>query len=194
MQSVVRAWDVSPFKRSAQYNPALDYAALDVFSDDEKKKAEDKAESPLAQRGFVHVPSVDAPGGVVAKGPIVRDVTLNLIALRRLKGENTLALRRYILGLCLFAAAEPVEAFLRQGCLLTPHPDHTAEWTVVARDGKRSILALTPENSLAYAEASARAFGTGADRTVKFDKALAKNDVTEGGKKKKGAKAEEEQP
>jgi CRISPR-associated protein Csb1 len=32
VQSVIRAWDVSELKRSAQYNPALDYAALKVFS------------------------------------------------------------------------------------------------------------------------------------------------------------------
>ncbi len=192
VMSVIRAWDVSEFKRSAQYNPALDYAALEVFSDDDKKKAEGKAESPLAQRGFVHVPSVGAPGGVVANGPIIRDVTLNLVALRRLKGDDTRALRRYILGLCLVAAAEPVEAFLRQGCLLTPDPDHKAEWNIVARDGKRSMIALTAENALDYAEAAAKAFGIGADRTVKFDKALAKKDVAEGGKPKKGGKAEDE--
>ena len=56
VQSVVRAWDVMPLRRSAQYNPALDYAALEVFSEEDKQKAEGKAESPLAQRGFVHVP------------------------------------------------------------------------------------------------------------------------------------------
>ncbi len=58
MQSVIRAWDVSELKRSAQYNPALDYASLAVFSEEDKQKAEGRAESPLAQRGFVHVPSV----------------------------------------------------------------------------------------------------------------------------------------
>jgi len=88
VQSVVRAWDVIPLKRSAQYNPALDYAALEVFSEEDKQKAEGKAESPLVQRGFVHVPATGDLGGVVARGPILRDVTVNLVALRRLDGEN----------------------------------------------------------------------------------------------------------
>jgi CRISPR-associated protein Csb1 len=37
VQAVVRAWDVDELKRSAQYNPALDYAALDVFSEEDKQ-------------------------------------------------------------------------------------------------------------------------------------------------------------
>jgi CRISPR-associated protein Csb1 len=114
VQSVIRAWDVHKLNRAAQYNPALDYSALQVFSEDEKKN-EGKTESPLAQRGFVHVPSTNTPGGVVARGPIERDVTVNLIALRRLSGDRGEILRRYILGLSLVAAVAPLEAFLRQG-------------------------------------------------------------------------------
>jgi CRISPR-associated protein Csb1 len=49
VQSVIRAWDVSELKRSAQYNPALDYAALGVFSEEDKQKAVGRAESPLAR-------------------------------------------------------------------------------------------------------------------------------------------------
>ena len=70
VQSVIRAWDVSELKRSAQYNPALDYAALGVFSEEDKQKAEGRAESRLAQRGFVHVPATGAHGGIVSRGPI----------------------------------------------------------------------------------------------------------------------------
>jgi CRISPR-associated protein Csb1 len=66
VQAVIRAWDVDPIHRSAQYVPPVDYAALDVFSDEDKKKAEGDAKSPLAQRGFVHVPSVNAHGGVAS--------------------------------------------------------------------------------------------------------------------------------
>lgn len=184
LQSVVRGTDVSILKRSAQYTPALDYAGLEVFSEDDKKKAEGKSESPLAQRGFVHVPSVGAPGGVIVHGDITRSVSLNLIALRRLKGGDADLLRRYILGLALVAATEPVEAFMRQGCLLTPHPDHPATWTIVNRDGSRAPLALTREVALAYATATAAAFGVGPDRTVAFDKDRAKKDVAEASKKK----------
>ena len=89
VQSVIRAWDISELKRSAQYNPALDYAALEVFSEEDKQKAEGKSESPLAQRGFVHVPAIGTHGGVIAKGGIERQVTVNLVALRRLEGKAT---------------------------------------------------------------------------------------------------------
>ena len=185
---MIRAWDVTELKRSAQYNPALDYAALKVFSEEDKQKAEGKPESPLAQRGFVHVPAVGAHGGIVARGQIQRDVTVNLIALRRLKGESSVALRRYILGLALVAATEPIDGFLRAGCLLTPDPNAEARWELVHRDGKREAVVLEGATIRDYAQtqASAKAFGKGPDRPVTFDPALAKEDVKKADKKKAG--------
>jgi CRISPR-associated protein Csb1 len=183
VQSVIRAWDVSELKRSAQYNPAVDYAALGVFSEEDKQKAEGRAESPLAQRGFVHVPAVGAHGGIVARGPIQRDVTVNLIALRRLNGAGGVALRRYVLGLSLIAAIEPIDGFLRAGCLLTPDPACTSEWTVVHRDGMRQPITLDRATVKSYAESSTNAFGKGPDQLVRFDAALAKEDVRKADKK-----------
>ena len=186
VQSNIRAWDVSLLKRSAQYNPALDYAALDVFSDEDKQKAEGKAESPLAQRGFVHVPATGAHGGVIVHGGIFRDVTVNLVALQRLGGPNAQALRRYILGLALVAAAEPPEAFLRQGCLIVPDYATPAQWKLVLRTGAKEAIDLTEATALAYAKTAAAAFGTGKDVEVLFDKARAKDDVKKAEKKPKG--------
>jgi CRISPR-associated protein Csb1 len=186
VQSVIRAWDVSELKRSAQYNPALDYAALKVFSEEDKQKAEGRPESPLAQRGFVHVPAVGAHGGIVARGPIQRDVTVNLIALRRLKGGNSLALRRYILGLALVAAIEPIDGFLRAGCLLSPDPNADAKWDIVHRDGRRETVTIERGVVGDYAQASTKAFGKGPDRPVTFEAALAKEDVKKADKKKAG--------
>src|SRR5579885_2124914 len=57
VQSVIRAWDVDPLKRSAQYNPVLNYAELGVISEAEQEKAEGKPDNDLAKRGFVHVPA-----------------------------------------------------------------------------------------------------------------------------------------
>jgi CRISPR-associated protein Csb1 len=185
LQSVIRAWDVSELRRSAQYNPALDYAALEVFSEEDKQRAEGRAESPLAQRGFVHVPSVGAHGGVVARGPIQRDVTVNFVGLRRLKGENSTALRRYIHGLALVAAIEPIDGFLRAGCLLTVDPASGVEWKLVHRDGKRDPIALDPAVIKTYARDRADEFGKGPDRPVRFDSALAKDDVRKADKKAK---------
>ncbi len=177
VQSVIRAWNVDPLRRSAQYNPPVDYAALEVFSDDEKQKAEGNASSPLAQRGFVHVPAVDTHGGVVVRGDIVRDVTVNLVALRQLGGEDGEALRRYVLGLALVAATEPQDGFLRQGCLLTPDPDAPAAWTVVERSGRRAELAFDAATALDYAKAVAARFGVGPDRQAAFSKERARADL-----------------
>ena len=177
VQSVIRAWDVDVLTRSAQYVPPVDYAKLDVFSEDEKKKAENNNKSPLAQRGFVPVPATGAPGGIVARGDIRRDVTVNLVALRQIGGENGEALRRYVLGLALVAATADQDGYLRQGCLLTPDPDAPAEWTLVHRNGRRVPVALTHEAALDYARAAARRFGVGSDRRAVFGKERAKADL-----------------
>lgn len=186
LQSVIRAWDVERLTRSAQYVPALDYSKLEVFSEEEKEKSEGNAKSPLAQRGFVAVPATNAHGGVVAKGPIIRDVTINLIALRRLSGgTESRALQRYILGLILVAATEPMDGFLRQGCLLVPQQPAQGGWEQVTRTGERSAVPLDNAQARVLARQWAEAFGVGPARTVKFGKDLAKADLVE----KDGAKA-----
>lgn len=184
VQSVIRAWDVDELHRSAQYNPALDYATLEVFSEEDKQKAEGKAESPLAQRGFVHVPATGAHGGVIARGPIERMVTVNLVALRKLDGESAQNLRRYVLGIALVAATEPLDGFLRQGCLLVQDEKAVAEWVAVTRDGVRAPIILSSDVALDYAKAAAAAFGVGIDRRVAFKKELAQADLKELDKKK----------
>lgn len=204
VQSVIRAWDVDVLTRAAQYNPPIDYSALDVFSDEEKAKQEGDPKSPLAKRGFVHVPSGSAPGGIVCRNGIEQDITINLIALRRLQAEkleDTAKLRRYLLGLSLVAATAPLDGFLRQGCLLVPAT--IASWQVINRDGQRSEAStLTHDLAKSYATAKAAAFSVGAsrvgDKAVKFNKDLAKADaaVTKdkaaGGKGKKDRKAKAE--
>jgi len=182
VQSVIRAWDVSPLKRSAQFNPALDYAKLDVFSESDKAKAEGKKGSPLAERGYIHVPATGNHGGVVARGAIRRDVTINLVALRRLGGPKPEALRSYILGLSLVAAVTPQDPFLRQGCLLVPDAEKPAKWQLVARDGGRAEQSLCPETALRFATTAAKSFGVGEDRSLHFDKKLAKADAKKSSK------------
>jgi CRISPR-associated protein Csb1 len=181
LQSVIRAWDVDVIKRSAQYNPPIDYAELEVFDAEQKKKQEGDPKSPLAQRGFVHVPAPDMAGGVVARGPIERRITVNLIALRRLRGsaENSVAMRRYILGLALVGATEPLDGFLRQGCLLTPHPDVPAYWDIVARTGERDRVQLDQQTAVDYARAAKAAFKPDSDEIYQFRKDLAHKDLAD---------------
>ncbi len=177
VQSTIRADDVETLTRSAQYNPPLDYAELDVFSDAEKEKQQGDPKSPLAKRGFVHVPAVNTHGGIIARGPILRNITVNLIALRRIQGEDGRALRRYILGLCLVAATAPIDGFLRVGCLLTPDPENQGAWHTIARNGERISIELNEQIAFEYAREVAHRFGVGDDRNVAFDKTLAKKDT-----------------
>lgn len=179
VQATIRAEDVDVLTRSAQYNPPLDYADLDVFTATDKEKAEGNPKSPLAQRGFVHVPAVNTHGGIIARGQIRRDVTVNLVALRRLEGADGRKLRRYVLGLALVAATASMDGFLRAGCLLTLDPDKTPVWTCVARSGQRTEVPLNEERALAYAEIAADAFGVGVSRRVAFDKNRARQDAKE---------------
>ena len=177
VQSTIRAEDVDELTRSAQYNPPLDYAELDVFTESEKEKQQGDAKSPLAKRGFVHVPATGTHGGVIARGPIRRDVTVNLVALRRLEGDNGAALRRYVLGLALVAASAPMDGFLRAGCLLVQDPDHEPQWQLVERNGKRHQVGLDDAIALSYAEGAAADFGVGENHRVEFERNLARQDA-----------------
>ena len=179
VQSVIRAWGASRLTRSAQFVPALDYESLDVIAAEDDMRAAEKKR--LSERGFVHVPSTGDPGGIVAEGPIRRDVTVNLVQLRRLgRGAESSSLRRYVLGLALVAACEPPDPFLRQGCLLVPDAERPASWTEVRRDGTRHPVTLDGAEVLAWARDAAQAFGVATSREVVFDRARAQGDVAKG--------------
>ena len=184
LQATIRAENVELLTRSAQYTPPLDYAEVDVLSDVKKQKAEGNPKNPLAQAGFVHVPAVKTHGGIVARGPIHRHVTVNLIALRRLESENGRDLRRYVLGLVLVAATTSMDGFLRAGCLLTLDPKDECAWHAVARNGVRTPVSLDEGMALAYAQQVAEAFGVGEDHHLTFDTNRGAAAVAEAEKKK----------
>lgn len=193
LASTIRAFGVQRLTRGAQYNPPLNYAELDVFSEEDKARAEGDSKNPLAKRGFVHVPATGSHGGVIAN-EIRRDATLGLAALRLLHvgkdKEATLALRRYVLGLALTAFTRPGGGYLRQGCHLVPRTDKPREFDEVPSTGARKPLKLTQKDVIPYAEATAKEFGVGPSKTVSFDKDRAKKDVAaEGEAKGKGKKS-----
>jgi CRISPR-associated protein Csb1 len=196
--STIRAFDVRRLTRSAQYNPSLDYTALDLFSEEEKAKAEGDKKNPLAKRGFVHVPATGSHGGVIATGGVRRDATLSLAALRLLAvGNNTaktLELRRYILGLSLVAFTSNASTYLRQGCDLIPS-EKIREFKLVHSDGKREDQKLTLADALKYATTTAKVFGVGKGKEVVFDPKMAVADIrrevdTKEKRKKSAKKAE----
>jgi len=118
---------------------------------------------------------------VIADGGIRRDATLGLAALRLLHAgkdeDKTQALRLYILGLSLVAFTSTPASYLRQGCTLVQDPEQPREFVEVHPNGKRPPCDITHEAVLAFATDAAKAFGVGDNRTVDFDKKLAKADV-----------------
>ena len=181
VSSSIRAFNVRRLTRGAVYIPPLDYSELDVFSEEDKAKAEGNNKSPLAQRGFVHNPASAAHGGVIADGGIRRDATLGLAAIRQLHAgadaEQARVLRRYILGLSLVAFTAQTESYLRQGCTLVGNRENPREFVEVYPDGRREPSKVTHDVALQFATDAAAAFGVGESRTVPFEKERAKSDV-----------------
>jgi len=175
VRSIIRAWDVEVLHSAAQFN-----SVWKALSDEQKKELEKEAKAKkikLSVKGFADAPSTfrtdknqfinGAPnpearvlGGVLAKGAIERDVTINLVALRGLRGKDdaeTKELQKYLLGLALLAATADIELFLREGCLLRYADDDV--WTAVPRRGDPTPVSLPKaEQLVAYAGTAAAPF------------------------------------
>lgn len=186
--STIRAFDVQKLTRSAQFNPSADYIGLGLLENTTDKKTKDA----YAERGFIHVPATGSHGGVIAKGGIRRDITFSLAALRLLSAgddaDQTLTLRRYVLGLALVALTTPPQTYLRQGCNLVPDIDNPRKTILVNADGNRDDFKLTHDQAIAFAKLAAKEFVIGESQSVKFDPDLAKKDIAGKGDVKKTRK------
>lgn len=166
VRSVIRAWDVEVLHAAAQFNSV--WKELDEKAQKDLQTEADKQKKKLSTKGFADVPATfrkvstaaaaymreftkdGSPnperrvlGGVLVHGPISRDVTINLVALRGLRasGEETQQLQKYLLGLALIAATADLDTFLREGC----HLRYTGEdqWYSVPRRGTPTKVDLT---------------------------------------------------
>ena len=198
--STIRAYDVRRLTRSAVYTAPVDYSRFDVFSEEDKQKAEGDSKNPLSVRGFVNALASGTHGGVIANGGIRRDATLGLAAVRLLfagKDEDkTLALRRYILGLALVAFTHNPSGYLRQGCLLVRNPKKAKdnEFVEVLLTGERNPVTIAHEHAVEFATEAAKRFGVGENKAVDFDKERAKKDLKREDdvmKPKKGSKGKD---
>jgi len=166
VRSVIRAYNVEPLHRSAQYIPPVDYKQEGVL---EIPESQEKQASEL---GLQHAPAAWTHGGVQVKREIRRDACLNMAALRSLRAgaqADPLPLRRYILGLSLVAFTAPQETHLREGCQLVPDPDRPPEWKLVRHDGRSERCMIDHAAARQYAEEAAQAFGVGESREASFD-------------------------
>ncbi len=167
VRSIIRAWDVDVLHNAAQFNSvwkALGEEDQNALKAEEKKKGKAKlsvaglADAPSTFRTdkvaqFVNGgPNLEARvlGGVLAKGAIERNVTINLVALRALRGasdEETKQIRKYLLSLALLAATAELDLFLREGCLLR-YADEKDVWMAVPRRGEPSQVKVPDHDVL----------------------------------------------
>ena len=169
VRSVMRAYNVKPYTRSAQFNTPLHYVDEGLF--DEALDKGEGEKNPLSQEGFRHSPAAGTHGGVEVVGEIRRDASVNLVALRTLgvtpkekegseeTNERVLQLRRYILGLALVALTERTDQQfnLREGCLL--RITRSSAWKAVLFEGSETDISIEPEGAIAFSKAAATAFG-----------------------------------
>ncbi len=172
LNSIIRAYDVLEYRRSSQFNAAIDYESAGVVPDKKEKK--------LSEVGMDGAPATFQHGGIEARGGIRRDASINLCTLRDLRGatdDETAKLQRYILGLALVAITyfDGKTFNLRQGCQLVGAKDKPMTRQLVHADGNESPFNIDPAEALAYAAETAKDFGIGEDReNVEFDPKLAK--------------------
>jgi CRISPR-associated protein Csb1 len=172
INSIIRAYDILEYRRSSQFNAALDYEAADVVPG--------KGEKKLSEVGMDGAPATFQHGGIEARGGICRDASLNLCTLRDIRGTdqiNTLALQRYILGLSLVAMTyfDGKTFNLRQGCQLVACPERPMTRILMNSNGTEEAFDVDRDSALAYAEAAATGFGVGDDyQDVEFSPELAK--------------------
>jgi CRISPR-associated protein Csb1 len=188
VRSVIRAFNIRVLHRSAQYVPAIQYVNEKLLAEPSNKTDQDR----MAEWGLSHVPAPWTHGGIQVLGEIRRDATLNLSALRSLAdsshGDDTLKLRRYILGLALVSFTAPQETLLREGCHLVPDYGHPAEWHLVRHDGARAPLSLSHADALRYAQEAAASFGVGPDRKASFNNQAAKEALTQSKEERRRAR------
>jgi CRISPR-associated protein Csb1 len=184
VRSIVRAWDVEPLHAAAQFNSV--WKLLDEEQQQELEKAvkEKDKTGKLSTAGLKDAPATfrkvstsaakymhefrdGSPnperrvlGGVRVNGRIEREVTVNLVALRGLRGANdseTTAIRKYLFGLSLMVATADGELFLREGCLLR-YAENGDAWYHVPRRGEPRAIALSAETLNQYAKTAADHF------------------------------------
>jgi CRISPR-associated protein Csb1 len=183
VESSIRAFGVQPLTRSAQFFAALEKEEILELGIDQKA---------LSEEGLDDAPAGRGAGGVLVRGEIRRDATVNLIALRALSGGDGAAtqnLQRYILGLALIAFTAPAELFLRQGCLLTADPENPARMETVRRNGERSSFDASSEDIVSFARQAAAQFGIGESFEARFEAGKVKESREEKDKKKAKKKA-----
>lgn len=185
IRSIIRAWDVELLHAAAQFN-----SIWKTLTEDQKAGLTKAASSQdqLSGKGFKDAPATfrklkgnaarEMPefrdgspnperrvlGGVIARGRIEREITINLVALRGISGKDEgegKQIRRYLLTLAVMAATADIELFLREGCHLR-FADKEDAWGQVPRRGALQPIDLASNDAkeilFDYADKAVRPF------------------------------------
>jgi CRISPR-associated protein Csb1 len=185
VRAIIRAWDIDTLHSAAQFTSI--WKMLSEDQQNELKKEAKARKKDLSTQGLADAPATfrkvgtnaakymqefrdGAPnperrvlGGVLAKGRIEREVTVNLVALRGLRGNDpkeTALIQKYLLALSLLVAIADIDLFLREGC----HLRYAGEdvWHAVPRRGQPTQIDLGSSNAqvliATYASAANEAF------------------------------------
>ena len=162
LSSVIRATNVSYMTRSAQFDAVFD--AKQMFEDKEYKEYGTGNNNALSAIGLQDAPAAGTHGGVRVFGTITRRTQINLVGLRALavtdeqgaiKEDDTMMLRRYLLGLALVAARCQTSYNLREGCLLTRVAEKA---NAVYSDGQRPNFEWNLKTVWDYAQSATQEF------------------------------------
>jgi len=168
VRSIIRAWAVDVLHAAAQFNSV--WKALDEDQQEALGKEAKAKKVKLSEKGFQDAPAVFKPktkvpkyldgapnpearvlGGVLVRDRIEREVTVNLLALRNIRGatpEDTAKIQKYLLGLALLAATHEIDLFLREGCHLR-YATTEDDWYAVPRRGTTTKVNLGSTTALA---------------------------------------------
>jgi CRISPR-associated protein Csb1 len=180
VRAIIRAWDVEPLHAAAQFNSVwkeLDEGQREALKKEAKAKKKDLSTQGLADAPatfrkvgqnaakYMHEFRDGAPnperrvlGGVLVKGRIEREVTVNLVALRGIRGNNadeTGHIQKYLLGLSLLAATADIDLFLREGCHL--RYAGVDAWHSIPRRGEPNLVDLSSTEARTLIETYASA-------------------------------------
>ncbi|MEK7483595.1 MAG: type I-U CRISPR-associated RAMP protein Csb1/Cas7u [Planctomycetota bacterium] len=190
LSSTIRATNVVPIKRSAQFIPAgnltpEDYMDItneieqpvETATEQQPEEKKTKEKDPYSQIGLRAAPAT-GHGGIYVYGEIVRRTQINLVGLRALgitkkikdsldiDKEATIILRRYLLGLALVAGTYQQNYKLREGCLLQCS---NKEASLIYHDGRSEKFNWDCGEVLQYAHLTAKEFGVGKNKQVLFN-------------------------
>jgi len=175
LRARIDAVDAARINRAGYFRPSIDCSEAGM-SDCRADRLHDLGFAPAAHSG----PGAGR-GGIVCRGPIVRELVLNLTAVRgnaRGVGGGD-ALRRYVFGLALCGFLAPLDTFLRQDCQLVLDKAVPVERLIRTRDGGAEDFPFTLADAVDYTARARDALGIDVQtvREARFESTRARHAV-----------------